>query len=84
VRIDVQRFDSAPGSEARLEATWTLRSDGDGAATLSCHAEFVQPPASVSYPALAQAHQQAVAKLADAIGNALKAMRAGQPASCAG
>ena len=84
VRIDVQRFDSAPGSQARLEATWTLRSDADGAVTLSCHGEFVQPLSSVGYPALAQAHQQGVARLAGAIGAALKAMSSGRPASCAG
>jgi uncharacterized protein len=84
VRIEVQRFDSAPGREARLEATWTVRSDAEGAASVSCRGEFVQSLASGGYPALAQGHQQAVAKLAGAIGSALKALSAGQPAACVG
>jgi len=84
IRIDVQRFDSAPGREARLEATWTLSSDADAAAALRCHGEFVQTLAASGYLALAKGHQQAVATLADAIGSGLKALGAGQTATCAG
>lgn len=82
IRIDVHRFDSAPGREARLEATWTLSSDADAAAALRCRGEFVQTLAASGYLALAQAHQQAVTTLADAIGSELKALNAGQTASC--
>jgi len=84
VRIDVQRFESAPGREARLEATWTVRSESDGAATLSCRGEFVQPLASVGYRALALGHQLAVSQLGEAISGALKALSVGQAATCAG
>lgn len=82
IRIDVHRFDSAPGREARLEATWTLGSDADAAAALRCRGEFVQPLAAGGYLALAKGHQQAVMTLADAIGSELKALNAGQPATC--
>jgi len=84
IRIDVHRFDSAPGREARLEATWTLSSDADAdaAAALRCRGEFVQALAASGYLALAKGHQQAVTTLADAIANELKALNAGQTASC--
>ena len=36
IRVEVQRFDSTPGRETRLEARWALRSAADGAPTLSC------------------------------------------------
>ncbi|HWH83787.1 MAG TPA: PqiC family protein [Burkholderiaceae bacterium] len=82
IKIDVHRFDSSPAREARLEATWTLSSDADAAAALRCRGEFVQTLAASGYPALAQGHQQAVATLADAIGSELRALNAGQTASC--
>ncbi len=82
IRIDVNRFDSAPAREARLEATWTLSSDADAAAALRCRGEFVQTLAASGYPALAKGHQQAVTTLADTIGSQLKALNAGQTASC--
>lgn len=82
IRIDVHRFDSAPGREARLEATWTLSSDADTARALRCRGEFVQTPAASGYLALAKSHQQAVAALAGAIGSELKALNAGQTAMC--
>ena len=82
IRIDVHRFESAPGREARLEATWTLSSDADAAAALRCRGEFVQALSASGYLALATGHQQAVARLADAIGGELKALNAGQTATC--
>ena len=82
IRIDVHRFDSAPGREARLEATWTLSSDAEAAAALRCRGEFVQSLAGSGYLALAKGHQQAVKTLADAIGSELKALNAGQTATC--
>lgn len=84
IRIDVQRFDSAPGREARIEATWTLTSDAEAAAPLRCRGEFVQPLAANGYLALVKGHQQAATRLADAIGSALEALATGQAATCAG
>jgi len=83
IRIDVKRFESAPGREARLEATWTLSSGAEESAALRCHAALVQVPSGSGYLALASGHQQGVTRLADAIGTALKALGAGQPAACA-
>lgn len=83
VNIRVLRFDLVPGREVRLDADWTVRSDADGGATLKCHGEFAQPVSAPGYLPLAQAQQQGVARLADAIGRALKALGAGQATGCA-
>ena len=82
IGIDVQRFESAAGREARIEATWTLTSDAEGAAPLRCRGEFVRPLAASGYLALAKGHQQAAAQLADAIAGMLKAAADGQAATC--
>jgi uncharacterized lipoprotein YmbA len=82
IRIDVSRLDSAPGREARLEASWTLTSGDEAAAALRCHGKFVQTLAESGYLALASGHQQAVAQLADVIGSQLKAVSAGQLPVC--
>ena len=84
VRIDVQRFESAPGREVRLEATWAVSSSGEKASTLRCRGDFVQPVAAGGYPALASGHQQTVVRLADNVARALKALSAGQAATCSG
>ena len=82
IRIDVHRFESAPGREARLEATWTLTSDAEAAMALRCRGEFMQTLAAGGYLALAKGHQQVVTTLADVIGSELTALDAGQPTTC--
>lgn len=82
VRIDVQRIDTIPSREVRLEANWILRSSVDATAALRCHGDFVQAIPDGGYPALAKGHQLAVARLADVIARALGALSAGQAASC--
>lgn len=79
VRIDVQRFDLLPGSEARIVADWSLRGDGQA---LRCHAAISQPVAAPDYASLARAQQQAVARLADAIAAALERSAKGAAAQC--
>lgn len=79
IRIDVQRFDLMPNREARLEADWSLRGEGKA---LRCHAAFAQPVPSLDFGALARAQQQAVARLADAIGKALETSGKGAAAGC--
>lgn len=79
IRIDVQRFDLLPNREARLEADWSLRGAGTA---MTCHASFSQAVTGVDYLALARAQQHAVARLADAIGEALKMSSKGFPVEC--
>ena len=87
VRIDVQRFESMPGREARVEATWSLSvpasaASARAAATLVCRSAFAEPVAEGGVPALAAAHRRIVGRLADEIGPRLKAMSAGEAARC--
>jgi uncharacterized protein len=81
ITLDVRRFESLPGREARGEGSWSLTSAGGRVPALQCNwliRESAPGPAS----ALAAAHRRAVARLGAAIGTALVAMKAGQTASC--
>jgi uncharacterized lipoprotein YmbA len=83
VRVDVQRFESVPGREARLEATWSLAGTQPGSAPpLVCRSAFAETPAAGGIPELAAAHRRAVTRLADAMGEQLRRLQAGQPGSC--
>jgi len=82
VRVDVQRFESLPGREARLDAAWSLSSSQRGGATLVCRHVLAEGTAEAGVAALAAAHRRAVARLVDEIGRRLQAMHAGQPANC--
>ena len=78
VGVEVRRFDSIPGREARIEAIWTV-TVGAAAPALRC-AALMREPAAAGLPALAAAHRRAVARLADAIGESLVAVRGPAPA----
>ncbi len=85
VDIDVRRFESVPGQEARIEGSWTIASASRTApnAPAPTHCEwFIRERATGAPSALAQAHRQAVARLADGIGAALAAIRRNEPAKC--
>ena len=84
IKVDVQRFESSPGVEARLEALWSVRAVSGEAASLSCRVEIAQSPGADGYLGLANAHRQGVRKLGDAIGSALKALSSGQQGVCSG
>jgi uncharacterized lipoprotein YmbA len=76
VGVTVQRFESALGSAARLDALWSLRLVSDNTAALTCVShinESVQP----GYDALVAGHQRAVADLAGQIGGSIDAARRG-------
>ena len=83
VRIDVLRFESAPGREARIDVTWSVASSaGTPSAALRCSGGYVQAVGADGYLALAAAHQKSVALLADAIAAALKSLAAGEAGAC--
>ncbi len=85
VDIDVRRFDSLPGREARMEGSWTIAPVSQPAmpSTAVAHCEwFIREPSAGSLAALAEAHRRAVSRLADSVGAALAAMRRGEPAKC--
>jgi uncharacterized lipoprotein YmbA len=82
VRIDVQRFESIPGREARLEAAWSVSLPASAsppreATTLVCRGVWVDAAGDGGVPALAAGHRRNVARLADVIGERLQ-----QPSGC--
>jgi hypothetical protein len=80
VAIDVRRFDSLPGREARIQGSWTITA-GDARNGSRCE-WLIREAAPGSFPALAAAHRRAVVRLGAAIGEALARLRRGEAASC--
>jgi uncharacterized lipoprotein YmbA len=80
VAIDVRRFDSLPGREARIEGSWTIA--GADARSASRCEWLIREPSPGSFPGLAAAHRRAVARLGAAIGDALQRGRRGEAARC--
>jgi hypothetical protein len=73
VAVEVQRFDSAPGEAATLEAVWTVRRTKDGKAQTG-RTTAREPTSAGGYDALAAAHSRAVARLSRDIADAVRAL----------
>ena len=69
VKISLQRFDSALGAYARIDAAWSLQRSGETAATIC--SSTVSKPVAPGYEALAAGHQQAVDAIAAQIAQSL-------------
>ena len=82
LRVDVQRFESIPGRQARLEATWSLSPSRPDTPGVVCRSALSEAPAGGDVAALAAAHRRAVQRLADEIGQRLAALHAGTAAGC--
>jgi uncharacterized lipoprotein YmbA len=80
VTIDLRRFDSLPGREARIEGSWTIT--GAEARSGSRCEWLIREAASGSFAALAAAHRRAVARLGAALGQALARARRGEAVNC--
>lgn len=81
VLVDVTRFESLPGREARLEGRWSARSGAPGATTLSCR--FVmRESVGDGMLALADGHRRAVNRLADEMARPLSALQRGETPGC--
>jgi uncharacterized lipoprotein YmbA len=82
IKLDVHRFDSAPGAYALIEGAWSVRAAaGDPPATLACTTR-VRETVGPGYAALVQGHQRAIAQIAAQIAAAARAMAQGQTAAC--
>lgn len=79
--VDVTRFESVLGHEARLEARWSVSGSGAGAPSLAC-ASTLREASAPAITAMAQAHQRAVVRLADAIGSQLRALSRSEAGRC--
>ena len=80
IRVDVQRFESIPGREARIEGTWSLSLPSSvqrEGVTLVCRSVLREDPGGGGVASLAAAHRNAVVRLADEIGKRLKALQSG-------
>lgn len=74
VKLSVQRFDSALGASARIDAAWSLQKIGETA--IAVCASSVTETVSPGYEALAAGHQQAIEAIAAQIGQTLSAAAA--------
>ena len=72
VTIDVQRFESAPGQAALVEAVWTVRKTAGGE-TRSGRTVAREAVQGDGFDALAAAHSRALAKMSGDIAAAIRA-----------
>ncbi|NUR23736.1 PqiC family protein [Frateuria sp.] len=80
IKVDLRRFDSAPGDYALIDATWSLRLlQGD--ASLACTSQ-VREPVGPGYDALVEGHQRALARLAGEIAQVAGPVAAGRSPAC--
>lgn len=72
IRVDVQRFESIPNREARIEAVWSIASSAKSSDGQTCRSVLREDVSGSDVAALAAAHRKAVARLADEIGRRLR------------
>ena len=80
IKVDLRRFDSAPGEYAVIDAAWSVR-QLQGDAMLACTSQF-REPVGAGYDALVEGHQRALARLAGEIGQVAGPVAAGQSPAC--
>jgi uncharacterized lipoprotein YmbA len=80
IKVDLRRFDSAPGAYALIDAAWSVR-QLQGDAALACTSQ-VREAVGPGYDALVEGHQHALAALAGQIAQAAGAVVAGQTPAC--
>jgi len=79
VAVDIQRFESAPGDAATVEAQWTVSAAKDkGGAPRSGRSLVREPVRSKDYDALVAAHGRALASISRDIAEAVRALRTAQ------
>jgi hypothetical protein len=74
VTIDVQRFESAPGEAATLDAIWAVERTRDSQ-TRTDRTTVREPAPEAGYDAIAAAHSRAVARLSHDIADAVRALQ---------
>jgi uncharacterized lipoprotein YmbA len=77
VSMNVQRFESWPGSHALIDAVWSVRSVRSNA-VMTCRS-VVSKPVGGGYDALIDGHRQALAQISTQIASAVQAMAAAAP-----
>jgi uncharacterized lipoprotein YmbA len=72
--IEVQRFESAPGEAATLDAVWTVSHDKDGRVRTG-RTTARETASDKSYGALTAAHSRAVGRLSQDIADAVRVLQ---------
>ncbi|MFS2006833.1 membrane integrity-associated transporter subunit PqiC [Duganella sp. CT11-25] len=80
ISTNVQRFESAPGQYALIDAVWSVRLVGS-AKVLTCRSA-ANETVGVGYDALVAGHRRAVARIAADISKAVRGLAAGTSPSC--
>lgn len=75
--INVNRFESAPGDAATLDAVWTVRSARDGA-TRAGRTTLAEPVPDREFATLAAAHSRALGRLSGDVAEAIRALEGGR------
>jgi uncharacterized protein len=73
VKVNVQRFESAPGSRALIDAVWSVRG-ADGQPVLTCRT-VAEQPVGAGYDALVAGHRRAVDQLASEISTGVRTVQ---------
>ena len=82
IKLDLRRFDSAPGSYALVEGAWSVRLlHGDRPAVLACTSRITES-VGPGYDALVQGHQRALGELARQIAAVARSLGSGQTPAC--
>jgi hypothetical protein len=76
--MNVQRFESWPGSRALIDAVWSVRAVRSNA-VMTCRS-VVNKPVGGGYDALVEGHRHALAQISAQIAAAVQAMAAGNAA----
>jgi hypothetical protein len=71
VAIEVQRFESMPGTSVRLDATWTVRQMAEGKSRTG-RTDVTEAATAAGYDAVAAAHSRAAERLSRDIGEAIR------------
>ncbi|SDH47311.1 PqiC family protein [Paraburkholderia phenazinium] len=77
VSMNVQRFESWPGSHALIDAVWSVRAVRSEA-VMTCRS-VVSEPVTGSYDALVEGHRQAVQQISTQIAAGIQALAAATP-----
>ena len=80
ISTNVQRFESAPGRYALIDAVWSVRLVGS-TKVLTCRS-VANETVGAGYDALVAGHRRAVARIAAEMSKAVRALAAGGSAGC--
>lgn len=84
ISTNVQRFESAPGQYALVDAVWSVRrigGSGGSSKVLTCRT-FASEPVAAGYDALVAGHRRAVGRIAAGISQAVRAQASGAAPAC--